>query len=368
MLLLDNAQEIYLGNQRVNQIWAGFPTTNLIKPSYEIEDRYLSNYGYFQSGGFTIFVPIIDPGVYYYTQYQADGKNAAIIALANENKSYISGTRSGTSSTSTLTKQVSVDTTDYPNAKYIILSWYYNTFEWHMLKFGDSTTTYVPYEMVTRQIFDWKPYKELNWIQTSEATGGWLIDYTPRIKTRMELRLAQTFAENTYSNNSYSVKGILFSAGVQFGGFYYCGTTYNSKQSHFGYSLGDGGLGNTGYVQKYGNNTLMNKGSMYTIKLDPANKKVYVDNEYGTPSYGSTQPTYQLMLGGEKYGITSTSYGFGAQKFGECTIYDTDNTTPIIHLIPVLRKSDNTPCLYDTINNRYYTTTGATPTEYELKY
>lgn len=369
MLLLDKSQAVYLGSERVTQIWTGVRSENLIDPSYEIHNKHIGQYTSFESGGYTIFIPIEIGHTYYYTQYTPDGGNTIIAQLATESKSLIYGTRTAHGTSGVATKTISVKTTtDYPTAKYLAISWYYDDFEWQMVRKDYSDTTYVPFEIKPQKIFDWKPYTELEWIQTNSTTGGWIIDFTPTPKTLMTLNTAQTFAKDIYDNNQNSGKGIIFSAGSNYAGAYYSSmSSYGMYQNWFGYSLGGGGIGNTGYVQYQtgGNRPVMNQGTIVSIQI--ISKKCQIGSAYGSHTVGSGTVTNQLALGGELNGFNTSSYVFGDQKFQSCIIYDTDGTTELYHLIAVLRKSDQTPCLYDTISGKYYTTTGATPTEYKVK-
>ena len=114
------------------------------------------------------------------------------------------------------------------------------------------------------------------------------------------------------------------------------------------YYIGDG---------SYANPSTYTQGTRYKILIND-NKKFYLDNElvvdyntYATKNY-TRNNTKTIIL----FGFNWSSISLGSFKFYNCKLWD--NGILIRNFIPVVRKSDSKPGMYDRVNDVFYTNQG----------
>lgn len=115
------------------------------------------------------------------------------------------------------------------------------------------------------------------------------------------------------------------------------------------YYIGDG---------SYANPSTYTQGTRYKILIND-NKKFYLDNElvvdyntYTTKNY-TRNNTKTIIL----FGFNWSSISLGSFKFYNCKLWD--NGILIRNFIPVVRKSDSKPGMYDRVNGVFYTNQGS---------
>lgn len=106
----------------------------------------------------------------------------------------------------------------------------------------------------------------------------------------------------------------------------------------------------SGVYNYYVTNVLMTTGGVFAWK----NNNIYVNGVYVTQL---TKPTLakQFILYGCSYG--TTLYAYKSIKIYYCKLWD-NNGDLVRHYIPCYKKSDNTPGMYDIVNNTFNGGTG----------
>lgn len=128
----------------------------------------------------------------------------------------------------------------------------------------------------------------------------------------------------------------------------YWGICFQSTGS-IQYYIGDG---------SYANPSTYAQGTRYKIVIND-NKKFYLDNElavdyntYTTKNY-TRNNTKTIIL----FGFNWSSISLGSFKLYNCKLWD--NGILIRNFIPVVRKSDSKPGMYDRVNNVFYINQGS---------
>ena len=338
------------------EIHTAVPSKNLIRPEYETYTGIWDYYNTWQNYGKHMFIPITEQGTYYYTSYQADAYNGIQIALADADKKVIKATRSSNTSSSSTTKQVSVDTSEDPNAKYICICWYYDTFSWHQLLVNNSTQTYYPFEITNKMLYSYTPHTSKGSVTTSKTTGGFEIDYVPNFTTKIELCIRPSWASNNLSYNTSSSEGTVFSAGPQFACCHQTFNNYGNRAQETKFSVGH----NTPTASGTLSNSCTVHSSVYgTFILDASTATLTLSGVSKVGTLGTVAPTKNLMIGGEINGAGG-SFVFGPQQVNECKIWD--NGELIRHIIPVMLNDSGRLCLFDQITKTYYYALKSDPT------
>jgi hypothetical protein len=193
-------------------------------------------------------------------------------------------------------------------------------------------------------------YTRLDWIKTTSTTGGYQFDYIPEYTDHMELTVAQLYIkDNTTSSSETSVP---FDAGWGYRATY--ATRYVTGQNSFNgsdfvYAIGTSNLGSGISVDKV---RLLPYDQATTIIID--NQTGKIGNRTGTKCSGTSQPTKNLMIGGQDHN-GNTTWKFKDWKVFECKIYKGDEL--VLHAIPVLKHEDLKPYMYDLVNDKFYETT-----------
>jgi hypothetical protein len=188
------------------------------------------------------------------------------------------------------------------------------------------------------------PYTRLEYIETTQKTGGYTLDYTPPYNAHMEFTMAQMITGNTTLNastNDYYILDCGYGCRL-----YYEYSKGSSYKSWLTYSLGESSTNN-----------------IYTTGYDAISYNVVTDfiikdqtltagTRTGTKQTGTRVPSNPLKICGT-YNTSSAAVS-APMKIYEFKIFDPDTEELICHLIPVLKKEDNKPYLYDLINDVYY--------------